>query len=186
MKFGLRTPFLKKRIAARTSWKRVVRHSLGIKAPRGLGWLTDPKKAAYNRVYNRTTFSIDSLFRTGRRRAGSSAAGLLAVLLLAPILGLVHLCSPSPSERATPRTATAAAVSPPRVPDPVTAPRPLPTAKTRTACKLRSEIGGSSPVIGRVLARQSVEILETEKHWQRVRCSGGVGWIHDGCMATRP
>lgn len=55
MKIGLRTPSLKKRIAARTSLKRAVRHSLGIKAPRGLGWLTNPRKAAYNRIYNRTT-----------------------------------------------------------------------------------------------------------------------------------
>jgi len=57
MKFGFRTPSLIKRIAARTSWKRVVRHSLGLKVPRGFGWLTNPKKAAYNRVYNRTTRS---------------------------------------------------------------------------------------------------------------------------------
>ncbi len=55
MKFGFRKPSLNKRIAARTSLKRIVRHNLGIKAPRGMGWLTNPKKAAYNRVYNRTT-----------------------------------------------------------------------------------------------------------------------------------
>jgi hypothetical protein len=55
MKFGLRTPSLRKRIAARTSLKRVVRHSLGLKAPRGWGWLTNPRRAAYNRVYSRTT-----------------------------------------------------------------------------------------------------------------------------------
>ena len=55
MKFGIRTPSLTKRIAARTSLKRYVRHSLGLKAPRGWGWLTNPKKAAYNRVYNRTS-----------------------------------------------------------------------------------------------------------------------------------
>ena len=55
MKFGLRKQSLNKRIAARTSVKRVVRHNLGIKAPRGWGWLTNPKKAAYNRVYSRTT-----------------------------------------------------------------------------------------------------------------------------------
>jgi hypothetical protein len=55
MKFGYRTPSLKKRIAARTSWKRVVRHQLGFKAPRGWGWLTNPKKAAYNKVYNQTS-----------------------------------------------------------------------------------------------------------------------------------
>ena len=55
MKFGLRVPSFTKRLAARTSVKRVVRHSLGIKAPRGWGWLTNPRKAAYNRVYRRTT-----------------------------------------------------------------------------------------------------------------------------------
>lgn len=55
MKFGIRTPSLSKRIAARTSLKRCVRNNIGFKAPRGWGWLTNPRKAAYNRVYNRTT-----------------------------------------------------------------------------------------------------------------------------------
>jgi hypothetical protein len=55
VRFGFRVPSLKKRISARTSVKRYVRNSLGLKAPRGGGWLTSPKKAAYNRVYNRTT-----------------------------------------------------------------------------------------------------------------------------------
>jgi hypothetical protein len=55
MKFGFRIPSLSKRIAARTSAKRIIRHNLGFKAPRGLGWITDPKKALYNRVYNKTS-----------------------------------------------------------------------------------------------------------------------------------
>jgi len=55
MKIGFRIPNLNKRIAARTSVKRIIRHNLGFKAPRGWGWITDPKKAAYNRVYNRTS-----------------------------------------------------------------------------------------------------------------------------------
>ncbi len=58
MRFGFRRPSLRKRLAARTSVKRYVRHSLGLKAPRGWGWLTNPRKAAYNRVYNRTTFGL--------------------------------------------------------------------------------------------------------------------------------
>ena len=61
MKFGLRKPSLRKSFAARTSLKRVVRHSLGVKAPRGAGWLTNPKKAAYNRVYARSTVSLWTL-----------------------------------------------------------------------------------------------------------------------------
>jgi hypothetical protein len=61
VKFGIRKPSLAKRVAARTSVARYVRHSLGFKAPRGLGWLTNPKKAAYNRIYNRTTVKADNL-----------------------------------------------------------------------------------------------------------------------------
>jgi len=63
MKFGLRTPSLKKMISSRTSVKRIVRHNLGGKAPSGYGWITNPKKAAYNRVYNRASFSIFDLLR---------------------------------------------------------------------------------------------------------------------------
>jgi len=58
LKFGIRIPSLKKSLAARTSLKRIARHNLGLKAPRGFGWLTNPKKALYNRVYTRTTVSF--------------------------------------------------------------------------------------------------------------------------------
>jgi hypothetical protein len=40
MKFGFRVPSLRRRIAARTSWKRLVPNSLGTKAPRGWSWIT--------------------------------------------------------------------------------------------------------------------------------------------------
>lgn len=82
MKFGPRKPSFRKRIAARTSWKRYARHSLGLKAPSGWGWLTNPKKAAYNRVYNRTTFDIFKL----PGRTHRSAAGALVILV---VLGLL-------------------------------------------------------------------------------------------------
>ena len=55
MRIGSRIPSLAKRIAARTSIKRYIRHNLGVKAPKGLGWITDPKRALYNRIYSRTT-----------------------------------------------------------------------------------------------------------------------------------
>jgi hypothetical protein len=61
MKFGMRTSSLRRSLAARTSIKRVIRHSLGLKAPRGWGWLTNPKRAVYNRIYTRTTFSFWSV-----------------------------------------------------------------------------------------------------------------------------
>ena len=48
---------LKTRFVARTSVKRASRAALtGVKAPRGMGWFTNPKKAAYNRLYNRASF----------------------------------------------------------------------------------------------------------------------------------
>lgn len=63
MKIGVRKPSIKKSISARTSLKRYVRHNLGIKAPKGYGWITNPQKALYNRVYTRTTFSLFDMFR---------------------------------------------------------------------------------------------------------------------------
>ena len=63
MKYGMRKPSLRKSIAARTLTKRLVKNALGLKAPRGYGWLTNPKRAAYNRVYDRTTFSFWSILR---------------------------------------------------------------------------------------------------------------------------
>lgn len=80
MKFGLRTPSINKRIAARTSVKRYVRHNLGFKAPRGMGWLTNPKKAAYNRVYNRTSFS-----------SGKGLEGLIIFLVFGIIIFIFQL-----------------------------------------------------------------------------------------------
>lgn len=47
MKFGFRIPSITKRIAARTSVKRIIRHNLGFKAPRGMGLIIDPKKAFF-------------------------------------------------------------------------------------------------------------------------------------------
>lgn len=61
MKFGFRVPSLKRRIAARTSWKRIVRHRMGLKMPSGMGIITDPKKAIYNKIYRKTTFGLPDL-----------------------------------------------------------------------------------------------------------------------------
>lgn len=63
MKLGFRTPSLQKMLAARTSPSRFVRQNLGVKAACGWGWLTNPKKAAYNRVYSRMTFGLGDLLK---------------------------------------------------------------------------------------------------------------------------
>lgn len=66
MKFGLRTPSLKKSIKARTTGraKRAVKKALlpGY-GKKGAGWVKNPKKAAYNKIYRKTSFSIWKLFK---------------------------------------------------------------------------------------------------------------------------
>lgn len=66
MKFGLRTPSLKKSFKARTTGKakRAVKKALipGY-GKKGTGWVKNPKKAAYNKVYKKTSFSIWKLFK---------------------------------------------------------------------------------------------------------------------------
>ena len=61
MKFGIRIPSLKRRIAARTSIKRHLRHSVGLKMPSGTGWIFNPKKWLYNKIYNKVTISPEKL-----------------------------------------------------------------------------------------------------------------------------
>jgi hypothetical protein len=85
VRFGIRKISLKKRVSARLSVKRYVRHSLGLKAPRGLGWLTNPKKALYNRIYNRTSVSVDRLIGVPKSRRGSQLS------LFAVLAGAIHL-----------------------------------------------------------------------------------------------
>lgn len=63
MKFGIRKPSWKKMLAAHKSIKRQVKSRLKLKAPKGFGWFTNPKKAARNRVYNRTSISAWRLLK---------------------------------------------------------------------------------------------------------------------------
>lgn len=66
MKFGMRKPSIKKSIVARTTGraKRSVKKALipGY-GKKGSGWIKNPKKAAYNKIYNKTSFSIWDLFK---------------------------------------------------------------------------------------------------------------------------
>ncbi len=63
MKFGIRTPSLKKSIKARTTGKlkRSIKSAINpLYGKKGMG-LLHPKKAIYNRVYGRTTVSVFDL-----------------------------------------------------------------------------------------------------------------------------
>lgn len=66
MKFGVRKPSIKKSISARTTGraKRAVKRAVvpGY-GKKGMGWVHDPKKAAYNKVYNKTSIGLGSILK---------------------------------------------------------------------------------------------------------------------------
>ena len=66
MKFGMRKPSITKSLKARTTtkYKRKVKKALipGY-GEKGMGWIKNPKKAAYNKVYKKTSFSLWDLFK---------------------------------------------------------------------------------------------------------------------------
>lgn len=66
MKFGIRKPSIKKSISARTTGRlnRAVKKAiLPGYGKKGMGWIRNPKKAAYNKIYSKTSFSIWDLFK---------------------------------------------------------------------------------------------------------------------------
>lgn len=66
MKYGFRTPSLRRSISARTtgrakrSIKRAIIPGYGRK---GMGLLTNPRKSIYNRIYRRTTFGLGDILK---------------------------------------------------------------------------------------------------------------------------
>jgi hypothetical protein len=66
MKIGLRTPSLKKIVKAKTTGrvKRAIKkNAIPLYGKKGTGIIKDPKKAIYNRVYKKTSFSIFDIFK---------------------------------------------------------------------------------------------------------------------------
>lgn len=66
MKIGLRKVSLKKSIKARTTGriKRSIKSSINpLYGKSGMGLINNPKKAIYNKVYQKTSFSIFDLIK---------------------------------------------------------------------------------------------------------------------------
>lgn len=66
MKFGMRKPSLTKSLKARTTGKlkRKIKSSINpLYGKKGMGIVRNPKKAIYNKVYKKTTFSFFDLFK---------------------------------------------------------------------------------------------------------------------------
>ncbi len=64
MKFGIRKPSLKKSIKARTTGKikRKMKKAVNpLYGKKGMGWIKNPKKAMYNKVYHKTTVGVTDL-----------------------------------------------------------------------------------------------------------------------------
>lgn len=66
MKIGIRKPSVKKSIKARTTGK-VKRKVKGAVNPlygkKGMGLVNDPKKAVYNKVYNKTSVGVGDILK---------------------------------------------------------------------------------------------------------------------------
>lgn len=61
MKFGVRMPSLKKMVKAKTTGraKRAIKKAINpLYGKKGMGAVKSPKKAVYNKVYNKTSFSL--------------------------------------------------------------------------------------------------------------------------------
>lgn len=89
MKIGYRKPSVKKSLSARTTGraKRAIKSSVNpVYGKKGMGMLNDPKKAVYNKVYNKTSYSV---FDTEKSNStfGSSYAVVITVIF---ILLLLH------------------------------------------------------------------------------------------------
>ena len=64
MKVGIRTPSPKRSIKARTTGKikRSIKKAVNpFYGEKGVGYINDPKKAVYNKVYNKTTVGVRDL-----------------------------------------------------------------------------------------------------------------------------
>lgn len=62
----MRKPSIKKSIKARTTAKakRAVKRAVNpLYGKKGMGWVNDPKKATYNKIYEKTTFSIFDMIK---------------------------------------------------------------------------------------------------------------------------
>lgn len=75
MKIGVRKPSIKKSFKVRTTGKakRAIKKAVipGY-GKKGTGWIKDPKRAAYNKVYNKTTVSAKSLVTSGTKKKTTS------------------------------------------------------------------------------------------------------------------
>lgn len=90
MKFGIRKPNIKKSIKARTtgriqrSAKKAINPLYGKK---GMGFVSNPKKAIYNKVYHKTSISAFDVFK----KSNNLLYNIFIALPLFCVLGIYQL-----------------------------------------------------------------------------------------------
>ncbi|WPC08788.1 SHOCT domain-containing protein [Globicatella sp. PHS-GS-PNBC-21-1553] len=88
MKYGVRKPSINRSIKARTTGriKRSAKKAINpLYGKKGMGLINNPKKAIYNKAYNKTTVSARDI---GKTASGSSVVAMIYLALIAIILYL--------------------------------------------------------------------------------------------------
>lgn len=79
MKYGVRKPSISKRVSARTTGriKRSVKRAVNpMYGKAGMGWINNPKKAVYNKIYNNTTIGVDDILKGDNKSSNKSSRGV--------------------------------------------------------------------------------------------------------------
>lgn len=78
MKVGVRKPNMKKRLKARTTGKlkRSVKRSVNpLYGKKGMGYIKDPERAIKNKIYKKTTVSVDDIAGAVMNNASNASSG---------------------------------------------------------------------------------------------------------------
>lgn len=92
MKIGPRKPSLKKSFKARTTGeaKRKVKSAINpLYGKKGMGYINNPKKAIYNKVYNKTTFSTNPISKSRGCLGGFLLILTVPVVVIAVVISLI-------------------------------------------------------------------------------------------------
>ncbi|NQI44007.1 hypothetical protein HO607_03140 [Streptococcus suis] len=85
MKIGYRKPSVKKSLSARTTGraKRAIKSSVNpVYGKKGMGLLNDPKKAVYNKVYNKTSYNVFDAEKSNSNFGCSYAIVITVIFIL--------------------------------------------------------------------------------------------------------
>ena len=89
MRGGYRRPSVKKSVKSRTSG-RVIRTARRSVTPgygkKGMGWAKDPKRAAYNSIYGRTTQSVRGGVSGDDLSCGCTGCGCMSLIFIFVLL----------------------------------------------------------------------------------------------------